>query len=404
MTVGLSKLVSRQQSRRTLHEQAIGHHSEHGHAEHHKANPLPFIASPVNPEALRWVREKKAGSNSKSVQQFESDARTESALANRIFRKQHEASTLELFFDLFFVANLAIFTARSAHTDWQCKFSLSSGQLRRLTCLALFNYLGFFSILWSTWFHVSMYDVRFYVDSVLTRVFKFITFGIMVSFVGFSSLYSAILNNTTTRAFQGLAMVLFGSRILLLIQYGTVMWFVRGFDKTLLPMGLTMTVYFISAMGFLATYLSDSTTGVLMGEVGKNHVRIWYGLIAAETLAIIVVASIWRILSFKHTHLVERVGLLTLIILGEGIIGIVKSTSYAIQGTSIPLLQETGIITAAVLIIVSRRNDEFPMLSLTQISISCTFSTSTTLIIIDLVPLGNKYGHSSIGHSILQSS
>lgn len=121
MTVSLSKLVSKKSSRGTMHEEPIGHHSEHGHAEHHKATPLPFVASPVNPEALKWVEEKKAGSNSKSVLQFESDARTESALAKRIFRKQHEASTLELFFDLFFVANLAIFTARSAHTDWQCE-------------------------------------------------------------------------------------------------------------------------------------------------------------------------------------------------------------------------------------------------------------------------------------------
>lgn len=125
MTIGLSKLLSRGSSYDKMQEEPIGHHSQHGHAEHHKSTPLPFIASPVNPEALKWVQEKKAGSNSKSVQQFESDARTESALAKRIFRKQHEASSLELFFDLFFVANLAIFTARSAHVDWPCELYLN---------------------------------------------------------------------------------------------------------------------------------------------------------------------------------------------------------------------------------------------------------------------------------------
>lgn len=107
-------------------EEPKGHHTEHGHAEHHQKAPLPFIASPVNPEALKWVRNKKASANggvvrAKSVAAFESEAHTESALANRIFRKQHEASSLELFFDLFFVANLAIFTARSSHTDWGCE-------------------------------------------------------------------------------------------------------------------------------------------------------------------------------------------------------------------------------------------------------------------------------------------
>lgn len=125
MPLSLGKLVSKKPSNQTM-EEPHGHHSEHGHAEHHSKKPLPFIASPVNPEALKWVREKKAQGKgnlvrAKSVAQFESEAQTESALAKRIFRKQHEASSLELFFDLFFVANLAIFTARSAHMSWQCK-------------------------------------------------------------------------------------------------------------------------------------------------------------------------------------------------------------------------------------------------------------------------------------------
>lgn len=268
-----------------------------------------------------------------------------------------------------------------------------------LTFSAFFNYLGFFSILWSTWFNVSMYDVRFYVDSILTRIFKFITFGIMVSFVGFSSLYMAILNNTTSRSFQGLALVLFGSRMLLFIQYGTVMWFVRGFDKTILPMALTMTVYFIAGMGFLATWLTDRDSSALMGAMGMRHVNIWYIIIGVETLSVVTIASIWRILSFKHTHLVERVGLLTLIVLGEGIIGIVKSTSYAIQGTSIPLVQETGIITAAVLIIVSLKASAW-FLSLTRNSTSCMCFTSTILTITDSVQSVNAFGHYFTGRSI----
>lgn len=129
MTFSLGKMLSRRTSDQTVSQVPSGHHSEHSHAEHHKAIPLPFVASPVDPEALKWVRNKKASADgavvrSKTVAQFEAEAHTESALANRIFRKQHEASSLELFFDLFFVANLAIFTARSSHVDWQCELSL----------------------------------------------------------------------------------------------------------------------------------------------------------------------------------------------------------------------------------------------------------------------------------------
>jgi hypothetical protein len=74
-------------------------------------------------------------------------------------------------------------------------------------------------------------------------------------------------------------------------------------------------------------------------------------VICFEACAVIGIAIFWRILSFKHTHLVERVGLLTLIIMGEGIIGLVKSCSYTIQGTTVSVWQETLIVAAAILLI-----------------------------------------------------
>lgn len=103
-----------------------GHHSEHSHAEH-KRGPLPFIASPIDPEALKWLEKRKrmtGVAKATSVAAFEAEG-TESAMASRIFRKQHEASSLELFFDLFFVGNLAVYTTISAHVDVQCKFCSS---------------------------------------------------------------------------------------------------------------------------------------------------------------------------------------------------------------------------------------------------------------------------------------
>lgn len=98
-----------------------------------KADALPFIASPVDPKAYAWLHHKKLTDplvpgkvkRSRTVQQFESDQGTDSALAQTIFRKQHEASSLELFFDLFFVGNLAVFTDIHAHVDAQCKLSLN---------------------------------------------------------------------------------------------------------------------------------------------------------------------------------------------------------------------------------------------------------------------------------------
>lgn len=101
------------------------------HAEHPRHKPLPFLASPVDPEALKWIAKKKRSGNgvqrTTTVAQYEAE-QSESALAHRIFRKQHEASTLELFFDLFFVGNLAVFTTKSAHVDAQCEFRIQNAQ------------------------------------------------------------------------------------------------------------------------------------------------------------------------------------------------------------------------------------------------------------------------------------
>lgn len=95
-----------------------------------RAYALPFISSPVDPKAYGWLHRKNLTDplvpgkvkRSMTVQQFENDQGTDSKLAKTIFRKQHEASSLELFFDLFFVGNLAVFTDLHAHMDALCKW------------------------------------------------------------------------------------------------------------------------------------------------------------------------------------------------------------------------------------------------------------------------------------------
>lgn len=124
MPWGLGRSL-RKHTSATPHASSFDH--DLSHAEHPRHKALPFLASPVDPEALKWAtkksRDKASIGGSTSVRQFEAEQQTESSLARRIFRKQHEASSLELFFDLFFVANLAVFTTRSAHMDAQCEYA-----------------------------------------------------------------------------------------------------------------------------------------------------------------------------------------------------------------------------------------------------------------------------------------
>jgi low temperature requirement protein LtrA len=77
-----------------------------------------------------------------------------------------------------------------------------------------------------------------------------------------------------------------------------------------------------------------------------------YVIVCVEALAVITISCIWRVVSFKHTHLVERVGLLTLIIMGEGILGMTKSVSQILQNSTSVSSSDIATVISAVLLIV----------------------------------------------------
>jgi low temperature requirement protein LtrA len=72
-----------------------------------------------------------------------------------------------------------------------------------------------------------------------------------------------------------------------------------------------------------------------------------------EAISIITVSCVWRVISFKHTHLVERIGLLTLIVMGEGVIGLTTSVSTILQNCVQTSKSAIGAIVASVNLIVS---------------------------------------------------
>src|SRR5438034_528318 len=107
-----------------------------------------------------------------------------------------------------------------------------------------------------------------------------------------------------------------------MIQYGVVFAFslTKRYTKLFLPL-LLCVVTFAVATGIFAGMTpvfkpyQDSLPGVY---------AIWWVVMLCEAVSIIAISSIWRILSFKKTHIVERMGLLTLIVIGEGAIGVTK--------------------------------------------------------------------------------
>ncbi|KAI4948525.1 hypothetical protein J4E91_005949 [Alternaria rosae] len=55
---------------------------------------------------------------------------------------------------------------------------------------------------------------------------------------------------------------------------------------------------------------------------------------------------------FEYTHLAERLQLLTLIIIGEGVIGMVKSVACITKGQTSNNISETGTVVAAIPLLV----------------------------------------------------
>ena len=128
--------------------------------------------------------------------------------------------------------------------------------------------------------------------------------------------------------YKAFGIILMVSRFTLFLQYGVTLWYSRKFPKTVLPLGMVMAMTLLSAIIYAATTAAFPKTGVdENGEpiLSKSNVYIaWYIIGISETILTVAVSCIWRIVSFKGTHMVQRMSLLTLIILGEGIIVICK--------------------------------------------------------------------------------
>lgn len=212
----------------------------------------------------------------------------------------------------------------------------------------LTSYIGFFALLWFTWLQVALFDVRFGFDSVFERICKAMHFGVMVGFAIIATGFVPDLDGDSYNIpdFRALSIILMASRLVLVVQYSAIAWFVRAHRQIWVPMLLTIVTLFLSAIVYLGVFFAfrlDRQTNVYV---------IWYIAAVFESLVLLSISSFWRFLSFKGTPLVERLGLLTLIILGEGVIGMTKAINKIAQGfgwTS----SSIGQIISVILILAS---------------------------------------------------
>ena len=95
--------------------------SKHNHGDHLERKRLPLVDSAVNEKIFEVLGSDGFPSLEKMKSRADSLATISSSGGPVLYKTHHEASTIELFYDLFFVANLATFTTMHQHVDAECK-------------------------------------------------------------------------------------------------------------------------------------------------------------------------------------------------------------------------------------------------------------------------------------------
>ncbi|KAJ3518317.1 hypothetical protein NM208_g14559 [Fusarium decemcellulare] len=282
------------------------------------AEKLKLLKSPIvggdRPESLPSTEPTTAPDLSLFGNRFEADCPQ--------FQKHEDASLLELFFDLFFAANYTVFSETqgvNSHDRFKA-------------------YVGYFSVLWITWLVTSLYDVRFVTDSLFERAARGVHLGVMVGFAVVAPKFTPDEQNVKTM--RTMSLILMVSRLCLAVEYASILWHIRKYKKQALPMLMQISMNFIIAMIYLGI--------TFRFREGNSHVFItWYILAGVEVFLTFAFAYIWPVLSFRGTHLMKRMGLLTVIILGDGIIVISKSVVTIVESPDAWDSQTIGIVTAA---------------------------------------------------------
>jgi low temperature requirement protein LtrA len=177
----------------------------------------------------------------------------------------------------------------------------------------------------------------------------------MITFVGFSLVGSAFApgtadgNNTN---FRILCYTLLLSRVTLVLQYVIIGIFVglAGRKDVFFPLFLNISTYAIAAIAFAAMTPAFRESNNV--DTGNGIYSVWWIVMFLESIATITISCVWRMLSFKKTHLVERMGLLTLIVIGEGAIGVTKTISRMMGKYGLEP-EACGLVLCIILLLVS---------------------------------------------------
>ncbi|KAI8663220.1 hypothetical protein NCS57_00922300 [Fusarium keratoplasticum] len=225
------------------------------------------------------------------------------------FPKRESAAPVELFYDLWFVANLNVFTTLHPITD--------------VTNLG--SFIKYFLLLWITWLITTVFDVRFGQDGVFERVARAAHLTVMIGFSAGGVSFSQ--TKQLQPIFKVMSLCLMCSRFVLAIQYGVVLFYARRNRRSRNNLALAVLLHLVPAFIYMA-----ATIAMARGSDAKID-YLWWAVALGELAALMVHATLSKTVSFSGTHLTERLNLLTLIVIGEGIIILAKTITKIVQYT-----------------------------------------------------------------------
>lgn len=108
------------------------------------------------------------------------------------------------------------------------------------------------------------------------------------------------------------------SRAILAVEYISTLWHVRKYKKCRIPLYVSIAVNVISMLIYLGISFRFQD-----GKRSRVYMT-WYFISGAEGVITLVISNVWPLLSFTKTHLMKRLTLITIMILGDGLVNIAK--------------------------------------------------------------------------------
>ncbi|KAJ5936202.1 hypothetical protein N7454_005500 [Penicillium verhagenii] len=229
----------------------------------------------------------------------------------RLYRRS-DTTSIELFFDLFFVANLSTFTA--------------THEINNVNALG--SYVGFLGVIWFTWLQVTLFDIRFAQDSVFERTCKALQLAAMIGFASAGTRFTTRVRDENLWAFQSLSLMLAGSRMLLATQYTiTLAYMYRPMKATSKGIAYTAIMFWTATIFYLAMFFAFSRGHHIPPRIWT----VWFVLFGVEMWTVMGVSCAFPEIGFQDTYLNVRMGLLTLIIIGEGVIAVTRIVNKTVR-------------------------------------------------------------------------